>query len=63
MLTLTKLRCGATCLLSAKTFEEQIMVKLLKPIIEGEQNKKRKEIVRLKDLNFMLKDLTLGYPT
>ena len=39
------------------------MVKLLKPIIEGEQNKKRKEIVRLKDLNFMLKDLTLGYPT
>ena len=40
------------------------MVRLLKPIIKGEQNnKQRKEIVRLKDLNFMLRDLTLGYPT
>ena len=54
----------ALCLLSKKIAEEQIMVRLLKPIIEGEQNnKKRKEIVRLKDLNFMLRDLTLGYPT
>ena len=40
------------------------MVRLLKPIIKGQpKKKKKKEIVRLKDLNFMLRGLTLGYPT
>ena len=48
------------------------MVRLLKPIIKGEQINiyiyiykiiLKKKIVRLKDLNFMLRDLTLRYPT
>ena len=39
---LTKLRRGATCLLSVKTAEEQIMVRPIKPITKGKRNIKRK---------------------
>ena len=48
--TLTKLSLGAVCLLSAKTSEEEIMVRPTK-------------LVKLKGLNPMLRDLILGYPT
>ena len=50
------------CLLSAKTVEEQIMVRPINPIIKGKQNIKGKNN-KAKKLNLMLKDLTLGYPT
>ena len=39
---LTKLWQGATCLLSTKTTEEQIMVRPIKPIIKGKRNIKGK---------------------
>ena len=39
---LTKLRRGVTCLLSAKTAKEQIMVRPIKPIIKGKRNIKGK---------------------
>ena len=39
---LTKLRLGAMCLLFAKTVEEKIMVRPIKPIIKGKRSTKRK---------------------
>lgn len=59
---MTKLRRGATYLLSTKMVEEKIMVKPIKPITKGKQNIKRK-CGKAKELNPMPRDLNLGYPT
>ena len=45
---LTKLRRGAVCLLSAKTVDEQIMVKLLRTIIKGEPKERDCKTKRFK---------------